>query len=632
MRSGGVFPARPAVVVRVLLSLLAAVFVLTSFAGDAEARRRHYRKHHAGGGYNPPYASMVYDVNSGRTLEATNADAQRHPASVTKVMTLYMLFEQLESGRFKLSTELPVSREAASQAPSKLGLRPGDTIAVEDAIKALVTKSANDVAVVVAEAIGGDEESFARMMTRKARSIGMSRTTLYNASGLPNPRHTTTARDLVTLGKAIQDRFPRYYPYFGTRVFTYDGRGHRNHNRLLGQVEGVDGIKTGYTRASGFNLLTSAKADGRHLITVVLGGKSGRSRDAQVASLIENHMDRAYAGRRQTAKTVEVAAADDRDDDEDGTPDLPASRKSPDLPPMAVAQAKPAPAVAAAPLGLMAAPSALPQPPSRPRPAVIAETGSRPVEGTNPGLTRARPLALTAAGSTGVVAAASSPLAMVATTPRSPTMRWVESPRPPEPARVTPDSAPRDANRLVPPANVRYTNAMPGQAPVAELAQPLPAATTAIGKVDERLPSMQARAEIAAQTPPPAPEVTSKTAKVAEPKAAEPVRRATLEAAKVAEAAKAVEAPKPATRSVVRSGWAIQLAAAESDAKAMEILNTAKTKSGGALARAEAYTESVSKGSSTLYRARFGGFDEDGAQNACKAVKRAGFNCFTQRL
>ncbi|HRE21703.1 MAG TPA: D-alanyl-D-alanine carboxypeptidase family protein, partial [Rhabdaerophilum sp.] len=288
MRIVGVGSARWVHLAQVSLSLLLLTLVTLALTiPDAEARRR---RHAAGGGYNPPYASIVYDVNSGKTLQATNADAPRHPASVTKVMTLYMLFEQLETGRLKLTSELPVSREAASQAPSKLGLRPGETIQVEDAIKALVTKSANDVAVVVAEAIGGDEERFGRMMTRKAHQLGMRRSNFANASGLPNPRQVTTARDLVTLGKAIHDRFPSYYKYFSTRVFSYDGRAHRNHNRLLGKVEGVDGIKTGYTRASGFNLLTSVKADGRHLLTVVLGGKSARARDIQVASLVEDNM------------------------------------------------------------------------------------------------------------------------------------------------------------------------------------------------------------------------------------------------------------------------------------------------------------------------------------------------------
>lgn len=621
--------------------LLALLMVVVLAVPDAEARRKRHRA--AGGGYNPPYASMVYDVNSGRVLEATNGDALRHPASVTKVMTLYMLFEQIETGRFKLDTELPVSREAASQAPSKLGLRPGDTIAVEDAIKALVTKSANDVAVVVAEAIGGEEERFAAMMTRKARAIGMTRSTFRNASGLPNPSQWTTARDLVTLGRAIQDRFPRYYHYFGTRHFSFEGRGYRNHNRLLGQVEGVDGIKTGYTRASGFNLLTSAKADGRHLITVVLGGRSGRARDAQVANLIENHMDRAYAGRRMTAKTVDVAARgqDDDDEAEEGTPARPRPAA---LPPARLAQrdAVPAAPAPAAPVGLMAAPvaNAAPLPPARPRPAVIAETGPRQQAQDDPGLTRTRPLALSASGSTNIVASATTPLALVGTTPRSPAMRWQAGPMP---ADLLPQrqAAPRDEQRLVPPGSIRYTNSINPDAPKAEEGQALPAAPAprqaetrqvepkaAEVKAEERLPTMQRRAELAAVTPPPAPDLPPRRA--AEPPKPEAAK---VEPARIAAAPVAAPAPKVAAPAApARSGWVIQLAAADSDAKARSILDQAIEKTGRALKSAEPFTEAVTKGGTTLYRARFAGFDADAAQEACKALKRSGFNCFAQKL
>ncbi|KAF0231022.1 MAG: putative D-alanyl-D-alanine [Beijerinckiaceae bacterium] len=622
MRMSCVGSARRLLAVRALASLvLAAVLTVALAVPEAEARRK---RHARAGGYNPPFASMVYDVNSGKVLQSTNGDASRHPASVTKVMTLYMLFEQLETGRFKLSTELPVSREAASQAPSKLGLRPGETISVEDAIKALVTKSANDIAVVVAEAIGGDEDRFAAMMTRKARAIGMSRTTFRNASGLPNPGQITTARDLVTLGRVIQDRFPRYYPYFGTRMFTYEGRGHRNHNRLLGQVEGVDGIKTGYTRASGFNLLTSAKADGRHLITVVLGGRSGRSRDAQVAGLIENHMDRAYAGRRLTNKTVEVAARQtpEDEDEEDGgtTPARPASN----LPAPRVAINAPQPVQA--PVGLYQN-SALPVPPSRPRTAVIAETGPRG-QGDDPGLTRSRPLALAASGSTNIVQSATTPLALVGTTPRSPAMRWVPGP---QAADLPPR---RDENRLVPPGSVRYTNAIPGEAPKAEVAQPLPTAPSpaaplpstaaaksiadAASKTEERVPTMAKRAEIAAVTPPPVPELPKRVA-AAEP-AKEPIKEAAVRPTATAKAAPA------------RSGWIIQLAAAESDAKARMVLDSAVEKTGRLLKSAEPFTEAVAKGGTTLYRARFAGFEAESAQEACKALKRSGFNCIAQKI
>ncbi len=640
MRSPCVAAARWPLSPRFLATvLLALVMTAALVVPDAEARRKRHRA--AGGGYNPPYASMVYDVNSGRVLEATHGDALRHPASVTKVMTLYMLFEQLETGRFKLTTELPVSREAASQSPSKLGLRPGDTIAVEDAIKALVTKSANDVAVVVAEAIGGEEERFAAMMTRKARTIGMKRTTFRNASGLPNPSQWTTARDLVTLGRAIQDRFPRYYHYFGTRNFAFEGRAYRNHNRLLGQIEGVDGIKTGYTRASGFNLLTSAKADGRHLITVVLGGRSGRARDAQVANLIENHMDRAYAGRRMTAKAVEVARAQDEDDElEEGGNARPVA--APALPPARTAQRDVQPP---APVGLMAAPApanpagAMPLPPARPRPAVIAETGPRQQVQDDPGLTRTRPLALSSSGSTNIVASATTPLALVGTTPRSPAMRWQAGPGAtdlPPPRQAAPA---RDEQRLVPPGSIRYTNSIPGEAPKGEDSQALPTPAAAAPrpaaenrpaeiKADERLPTLQRRAEIAAVTPPPQPEAAARRAPAPEPAraAAEPPRPA----APVAAAAAVKETPKAA--GPARSGWVIQLAAAESDAKARSILDQAIEKTGRALKAAEPFTEAVTKGGTTFYRARFAGFDADEAQAACKTLKRSGFNCFAQKL
>ena len=238
---------RPATGSRAVAVLLLATSFLVAVADPAEAKRRgHARK--AVSGYNPPYAAMVVDVKSGRTLHEVNEDALRHPASITKVMTLYMLFEQLEKGRYDLDSPLTVSANAAAQAPSKLGLRPGSTVTVEEAIKALVTKSANDVACAIGENIAGSEPRFAEMMTRKAKALGMSRTHYANASGLPDPDQITTAHDLTILARAIQDRFPRYYRYFQTRSFAFRGRTIGNHNRLLGNVEGVDGIKTGYTR------------------------------------------------------------------------------------------------------------------------------------------------------------------------------------------------------------------------------------------------------------------------------------------------------------------------------------------------------------------------------------------------
>jgi D-alanyl-D-alanine carboxypeptidase len=232
-------------------------------------------------------SAIVVDANSGRTLYARSENEQRGPASITKVMTLYLLFEQLEKGKLRLDSTIPISAHSAIQAPTKLGLRAGSLITVEDAIQAVVTRSANDIAVAIAEAIGGDEASFAEMMTRKAHALGMLGTHFVNASGLPDDAQVTTASDLAILGRAIQDHFPESYRFFATRTFTYRGAAIRNHNHLLERCEGMDGIKTGYTRASGFNLLASVRRGGRHIVAVVLGGKSAGHRDRIMADLIE---------------------------------------------------------------------------------------------------------------------------------------------------------------------------------------------------------------------------------------------------------------------------------------------------------------------------------------------------------
>jgi D-alanyl-D-alanine carboxypeptidase len=258
--------------------------------------------HHARAeAYTPPSSAIVVDGNTGAVLHASNADALRHPASLTKIMTLYLLFERLEAGKIKLDTPLKISEHAAEQAPTKLGVKPGQTLAVEDAIKAVVTKSANDAAVAIGENLGGDEEQFAKMMTAKAHALGMSRTTYVNASGLPNDDQITTAHDQALLGRAIQERFPRYYRYFSTEQFVYHGHAMRNHNHLLGVVGGVDGIKTGYTHASGFNLVTSVHRDGRYIIAVVLGGRSAGERDAHMRELISQHIREASLQRTAPA-------------------------------------------------------------------------------------------------------------------------------------------------------------------------------------------------------------------------------------------------------------------------------------------------------------------------------------------
>jgi D-alanyl-D-alanine carboxypeptidase len=349
---------------------------------------------------NPLYSAIVVDVKTGRTLYEASPDGLRHPASITKVMTLYLLFEQLQAGRISLSTPLPVSAHAAAQSPTKLGLRAGDTIRVDDAIKGVVTRSANDAAVVIAEALGGSESNFCVIMTRKAHALGMTRTRYVNASGLPDQEQITTAHDLAILGMAIQKRFPKYYRFFSTRSFVYRGHGIASHNHLLGSVEGVDGIKTGYTRSSGFNLLTSVRRDNRQLIAVVMGGRSAPSRDVVMRHLIDDYLPRAYTGNATETSAPAVAQADD---DSGASSVAMAPRRLPAVRPAVIAEA-PKPRVAA-PVALVAV---------RPPQANVA-----PAPEPRPQITPARP-------------------AIASTAQAGPVLRWMQGPAPVMTAPATP--------------------------------------------------------------------------------------------------------------------------------------------------------------------------------------------------
>jgi D-alanyl-D-alanine carboxypeptidase len=251
---------------------------------------------------------MAVDANTGTVLHNQAGDELRHPASLTKMMTLYMTFELIELGRLSYASKIKMTEEAAAAAPSKLDLAAGEEIDVLDAIKALITKSANDVAVALAQHIGGSEQNFARLMTLKAREIGMTKTTFTNASGLPDPQQVTTARDMLTLALKLQDEFPEHYKLFATRTFTYGGRAYRNHNVLLGRYSGTDGIKTGYTRDSGFNLVASVHRDGKHVVAAVFGGKTARARNAKMLSVLNRAL--AQAATKRTRKAVAVARAE----------------------------------------------------------------------------------------------------------------------------------------------------------------------------------------------------------------------------------------------------------------------------------------------------------------------------------
>ncbi len=250
---------------------------------------------------------IVIDAENGKALAEHNADAENHPASLTKMMTLYLLFEAIEQGKVKLDQQFTASRWASAQAPSKLGLIDGQAISVRDLILGIVTKSANDAAVTVAENMAGSEPAFAERMTQKARALGMTQTVYRNASGLPNPAQLTTARDLARLALALYRDFPKEYAYFATEEFTYNGATYTNHNHLMHAFEGMDGIKTGYIRASGFNLAASAVRDNHRLIGIVMGGLTAHARDMEMAQLLNT----AFAGRT-AAPTVQTA-----DNDED---------------------------------------------------------------------------------------------------------------------------------------------------------------------------------------------------------------------------------------------------------------------------------------------------------------------------
>jgi D-alanyl-D-alanine carboxypeptidase (penicillin-binding protein 5/6) len=253
----------------------------------------------------PKYAAVVVDAKTGEVLYAKRADSPRYPASITKVMTLYLAFEALSAGRLKLDDPVEMSPRAAAQAPTKLGLRPGETLTVEQAMQALAIKSANDVAVALAEKLGGSEARFAAMMTLRAQELGMRNTRFVNASGLPDSRQISTARDIAILSRAVMRDYPQYYKLFSQQSFTFRGVTMRNHNGLLGRMPGVDGLKTGYTNASGFNIAVSAVRDNRRLITVVLGAPSTATRNNNAEDLILTGFD--VMSRRDRGEKITVA-------------------------------------------------------------------------------------------------------------------------------------------------------------------------------------------------------------------------------------------------------------------------------------------------------------------------------------
>src|SRR6266702_1059557 len=594
-----------------VLGLVTFTTAIITTSDSAEARRyrhRHSARHHVSHhvereSYSPQFSSIIVDGNSGATLSSNNPDGIRHPASLTKIMTLYLLFERLDAGKMKLDTEMDVSERASDQAPTKLGLRPGQTIKVEDAIKGLVTRSANDAAVVIAEAIAGDEDDFAKLMTRKARALGMTKTVYRNANGLPNDEQVTTARDQATLGRAIQDRFPRYYRYFSTSVFNYRGQSIRNHNRLLGNVERVDGIKTGYTRASGFNLVTSMRRGNRHLVGVVLGGRSGGSRDTIMRGLLAENLEKAA-----TKRTVAVIAERNSSDANADVAEADAASR-----PTQTVQAQGAVQVAsveqaAAPAARATAPAtrsliaaaaaAIPQPQAR------TEPRTEPAPFTN-GVIQAQQITAIPGSSEPMkpvkvktVQVKAGPTKLASASPVQPATSVANTV---SPARLdvqetssamvakpeTSKSEVAKSDQLRPdmppqPANHGTGNGILGVLPASSLSSP--STPQALAYSDP--------------TPSPQPQAVQQNG--------------------------AIKAVAPHT------GWIIQVGAMDSEDVARQRIEAARSQARGLLTKADPFTEPVvGKGDKKLFRARFAGLDRDQAEAVCRTLKRSDISCIT---
>jgi D-alanyl-D-alanine carboxypeptidase len=600
-----------------LVTVTAAVIFTGARAEAHHYRHRHYVSHHqeAEESYSPAFSSIIVDGNSGATLVANNPDASRHPASLTKIMTLYLLFERLDAGKMKLDTEMQVSEHASDQAPTKLGLRPGQTIQVEDAIKGLVTRSANDAAVVIAEAIAGDEGDFAKLMTRKARALGMTRTVYRNASGLPDDDQVTTARDQSTLGRAIQDRFPRYYRYFSTMTFNYHGHSIANHNHLLGSVEGVDGIKTGYTRASGFNLVTSMHRGNRHLIGVVMGGRSGGSRDAIMRSLLAENLEKASTKRTVAAITernstdanadvaeAEAASRPTQTVQVQGAVQVAAASAAPE--PVATPPARPAPP-ASRPSLISAATAAVPPPQAKPEQVKteqtrVEQTRTEPAPFTN-GVIQTQPIS--------AIPGSSEPMkpVKVKTVQIKAGQMKLASAGPSQPATPVTNAIPPARQDVPETSSAMMAKAEVNKADVSGTEMPPQPANYGTGNgILGVLP---------ASSPPP-PSTSQAMAYVPAPRSqAQP------------QTIQQNGAIKPAT---VHTGWIIQVGALESESEAQQRIEAARDQARGLLSKADPFTEPViAKGERKLFRARFAGLERDQAEAACRTLKRSDISCIT---
>jgi D-alanyl-D-alanine carboxypeptidase len=585
----------------VAVTLVGAFFLLST--ADAEARSR--KRQRAAGAWQAGFSAIVIDAKTGAVLDDENADALRHPASLTKIMTLYVLFEQIEQGKFKLNTRLKVSEFASERPPSKLGLQAGTTIAVEDAIKALVTRSANDVATVIAENVADDEDAFATLMTRKARALGMTNTVFKNASGLPDREQVTTARDMATLGRAVQDRFPSLYRYFSTQSFVWRGRVIANHNRLLGRVHGVDGIKTGYTNASGFNLVTSVRHKNRHVVAVVLGGRTGAQRDQYMRELIADNLDDASAGPRTAPLVVEAPAPkpqrvaqaqavrpQPQKNDEQKTKTVRAPQ--PKQPPVVVAGTNhPIRPIPVKTMPLDAEGKVLEQP--------TAQASMFSFSNLSASNVAAVPITTPGAGQQPVVVANApleaqkqvQPQTQARTPVASAALAFNETK--PHPLAETPRLQP---NSPAPkPAELSETEELEIEAQ----------AIAAERKENALMP-------VTPQSTPRGPQVASTNS---------------IPVAPAAQAAGDDGDPLPAA---AKTGWSIQIGAFPNAKAARERLQDVKDSATALLAKTIPYTEKVSKESTNLFRARFAGFrSEWHARRVCQTLQKRDVDCIVAK-
>lgn len=547
------------------------------------------------------HAAMILDANTGEVLHDEDGDAPRHPASLTKMMTLYLTFEAVETGRFSMSTLIQISEFAAGAAPSKLGLDPGETITVGDAIKALITKSANDVAIALAEAVGGSESGFVKIMNERARDLGMSKTHFENASGLPDPSQVTTARDMITLGLHLQDDYPAYYPMFASRSFTYAGKAMRNHNTLLNSFQGADGIKTGYTRMSGFNLVSSVRRGGRHVVGAVFGGASAATRNGEMRVLLSKAL--AQASRLKTRAPA----------------------------PLLLAKLKAPPKIALR-IGLKS--------------TIKPEEKPNLAEAATPKLAaRPEPKPFAPPSATAAAEPARQPLIEIEVAQAAPVevykvKRVMVTPRQKPIAPIDPDqttdmtiddliaAAATEHGQAAPPGLTTASLDAAGQETVIGKRASAPVegdAISMLGAKDVAPPVPELPAEQAPQNP----VAFVSTAAAAEAPTDEPAMLRGLAPSTLADQASALKKDKPrvAVAAKAKAGrYEIQIGAYDSVDEAKKALASVKARA-AALLKAETETQPVQKSGKTIYRARFAGFDANAANVACSDLKRQSIDC-----